>query len=258
MPVLERILIYPIKSLDGVGTKSAKLVEGGALQFDRKFALVDENGLFVSAKRFPLIHRLRAEFDLEACTVTLTAPHQSPCTFDLCGSLGHLEDFFSSYFGFRVRLVQNSAGGFPDDTDCPGPTIAARTTFEHLTKWFPDLCVEELIRRFRANLILGEAEAFWEDRLVGSEGEGVRFRIGEVIYEGWKPCARCAVPTRNTLTGESDARFQQIFSERRQKELPIWAEPSRFTHFYRLGVNTRAAAQEIGKTLHVGDPVALL
>jgi hypothetical protein len=45
-------------------------------------------------------------------------------------------------------------------------------------------------------------------------------------------------------------------SERRAATLPDWAERTRFDHFYRLTVNTRAPRQA-GRTVRIGDPVVL-
>lgn len=258
MPVLERILIYPIKSLDGVWRASAQLASGGALRHDREFALIDAQNRFVNGKCFPKIHRLRATFDLDAFTATLSSAPGDAARFHLLDDKARLEEYFSDYFGFRVFLARNATQGFPDDQDASGATVVTLATMRQIAQWFPHLDAEELIRRFRVNLILGEAEAFWEDRLFGADGESVRFQVGEARFEGIKPCARCVVPTRDSRTGESEARFQKMFSDKRRDALPIWAEPSRFDHFYRLSVNTYAPDSEIGKTVRLGDAVKIL
>ena len=41
---LERIMVYPIKSLDGVSVMESRLTDGGILEFDRIHAIVDEKG----------------------------------------------------------------------------------------------------------------------------------------------------------------------------------------------------------------------
>jgi hypothetical protein len=258
MPILERIFIYPIKSLDGLALSSAIVAHGGALQHDREFALVDAERRFVNAKRFPAIHHIRATFELEHAVVTLSAPRVGTQRFHLTHEQARLEEYFSDYFGFRAFLVRNAQHGFPDDQDAPGATVVAYASLQQVSQWFADLDTEEVMRRFRVNLILGEADAFWEDRLYGAMGESARFQIGSAVFEGVKPCARCVVPTRNTLSGEVYQRFQKIFSEQRRQTLPMWAEPSHFTHFYRLSVNTTAAVSEVGKVLRLGDTVKML
>jgi uncharacterized protein YcbX len=101
--------------------------------------------------------------------------------------------------------------------------------------------------------------AFWEDRLFGpTKTYAVRFRIGEVNFEGSNPCARCSVPPRSSYTGEDITGFQKLFSDLRRETLPAWATLEHFDHFYRLAVNTRVARSESGKMLRVGDPIVLV
>jgi uncharacterized protein YcbX len=109
---LERIFIYPIKSLDGLALSSATVVYGGALQHDREFALVDAEHRFVNAKRFPAIHHIRATFELEQGVVTLSAPRVGTQRFHLRHEPARLQEYFSDYFGFRVFLVHDAQRGF--------------------------------------------------------------------------------------------------------------------------------------------------
>ncbi|MGB2669257.1 MAG: hypothetical protein WAO11_00940, partial [Candidatus Acidiferrum sp.] len=100
--------------------------------------------------------------------------------------------------------------------------------------------------------------AFWEDQLFGeSDTSVVRFKIGDIAFEGSNPCARCPVPSRDSYTGAADAGFQKRFSELRRAQLPAWAPEARFDHFYRLAVNTRVPSTECGKLLRVGNLVNL-
>jgi hypothetical protein len=104
----------------------------------------------------------------------------------------------------------------------------------------------------------GHLPAFWEDQLYGEDERSVvRFRIGEVNFEGSNPCARCPVPARDPQTGADLAGFQKRFSELRHGTLPPWAPAARFDHFYRLATNTRVAPTETGKLLRLGDALTL-
>ena len=58
MPTLERITVYPVKSLDGVEVAAARLLAGGALEHDRRWQLVDMEGRVVNAKRMPIVHAI--------------------------------------------------------------------------------------------------------------------------------------------------------------------------------------------------------
>jgi uncharacterized protein YcbX len=93
--------------------------------------------------------------------------------------------------------------------------------------------------------------------LYGAPEELKPFRIGEVSFFGHNPCQRCVVPTRDADSGEAVPGFQKKFMEMRKRELPEWANPRRFNHFYRFAVNTSIPATEAGKRLRTGDPVSL-
>jgi uncharacterized protein YcbX len=116
---------------------------------------------------------------------------------------------------------------------------------------------DEASRRFRANIELDTDAPFWEDQLFSGSGNPLSFRIGSVTFHGVNPCQRCAVPSRNPETGIVLEDFQKIFAGRREATLPGWAPAARFSHYYRLSVNTRIPASEAGKSIRVGDAVAL-
>lgn len=259
MPYISAIYIYPIKALDPVSVREAKILPSGSLDFDREFALVDDQGNFLNGKRQPKIHRLRAHTYPETGLVAFqSADTEEMPVFHLEDQRPQAEEWLSKFFGLRVRLQQKSDGGFPDDTEAHGPTILGRETLKEVASWYEGLDDENLRLRFRPNLELGGALPFWEDRLFGDAGYVVRFTIGDVRVEGIKPCARCVVPTRDPFTGEQHREFQKVFVERREKSLPPFAAKSRFDHFYRLAVNTRIGKQEAGKVIKVGMRVKLI
>lgn len=258
MPYLSKILIYPIKSLDAVEVTTAQILEGGAIAHDREFALVDEQGQFVNAKRTEKIHSLRSRFDLSARTVTLRIEGQGQSSdFHLDGDRPALESWLSEYFGTPISLQQNLHMGFPDDTVASGATVVAVESLRAIASWFPGMTLEEVRQRFRANLEVEDAPAFWEDQLMGEPGQLLPFQIGKVAFLGSNPCARCIVPTRNPWIGERDRQFQKQFTAQRKATLPTWAEPSHFDHFYRLTLNTQVLPSEAGKTLYLNDLVSL-
>jgi uncharacterized protein len=266
-PVLHRIEIFPIKSLDGVTTDRVGVLPSGALEGDRQFAIVDEHGRFVNGKSTLLVHRLRAEFSPDLSTVTLwrsgAAERETFALQDFAlqdkekakRSRVSLEAWLSDYFGKAVTLQGNTVTGFPDDLIAPGPTIIGTATLETVAEWFPELDLAEMRRRFRTNLEIGGVPPFWEDRLYGKNGQSVEFQIGEMRFVGINPCQRCIVPTRGSLTGLAYEAFQKQFVQQREAELPPWAERSRFNHFYKLAVNTRAISSTQGFYLNTGDYV---
>lgn len=258
MPYLAKILLYPIKSLDGVEVEQGKILPSGALEGDRQFAIFDENGRVVNGKRYPQIHQLRSLFNISQGTISLQIPgHDCEYTFHLQEQQQVLASFLSDFFGFPVTLKQNLVVGFPDDLNASGPTIISTATLTEVASWFPGVTVDEMRRRIRANLEIAGVPEFWEDRLFSESGAGVAFKVGNVEFLGINPCHRCVVPTRDSLTGELYPNFQKIFVQRRQATLPDGVAVSRFKSFYSLSLNTQLPTTEAGKAITVGEQIAI-
>jgi uncharacterized protein YcbX len=179
------------------------------------------------------------------------------------------------YFEQAIQ-VRYTREGFPDDGLAAGPTIVSTASLSAVCEWFPGMALDEARRRFRTTLEIDTASdpqarqtkgpartsemlpAFWEDQLfAGSESSVVRFKIGDVAFEGSNPCARCPVPARDSQTGVTNDGFQKRFTDLRRAQLPPWAPEERFDHFYRLATNTRVPSTECSKLLRVGDPLIL-
>lgn len=258
-PHLAQILIFPIKSLDGVSLPAVEVLESGALRGDREFVIVDGDGNYVNGKRHAAVHRLRSTFDLKARMVALRLEGSTETVhFHLEGDRAALEAWLSEYFGFSVRLLQNLEVGFPDDTRSPGPTVISTATLSAVADWFPGLSLEAIRRRFRTNLEIGGTEPFWEDGLFGEADTTLPFQVGEVRFEGVNPCQRCVVVTRDATSGQADPGFQKVFVTNRKEHLPVWAPTSRFNHFFRLAVNTRIPPSTTPGLLRTGNTVRLL
>ena len=239
MPSLARIVVFPIKSLDGVELARGEVTPEGALAWDRRFALVDAQGKLINGKRTAAVHRLRARFDLPGGTVSLCAPGGAWHEFRLAPGQQELEEFLSRFFGQPVRLIENPQGGFPDDRNAPGPTLVSTASLEEVGRWFA-LELDQVRRRFRANLEVADTPPWWEDRLVAkSQDQAERFAIGSVVFQATGVCQRCVVPSRDPETGLPIERFAARFAQARKDHLPPWSPRSRFDHFYRLAVNTR-------------------
>lgn len=254
---LTGIRIFPIKSLPGVLLEESAFCPNGALQSDRRWALVDQDNVFVNAKRTARIHHLQAEFAPDLATVNLSTLSQPAETLAVRGDRSKLEQYLSDFFGFSIRVVEHPGGGFPDDTEAPGPTLITTATLEAVARWFPTLSVDNVRQRFRANLEFDAAEAFWEDRLYGPAGSTVKFRIRDATLAGTNPCQRCVVPTRDPATGEIYPRFTPEFARHRELSLPAWAEVSRFNHFYRLAVNSRGIDCPPHARIRLGDELVI-
>ncbi|HVU86611.1 MAG TPA: MOSC N-terminal beta barrel domain-containing protein [Pirellulales bacterium] len=256
---LSRIVIYPIKSLDGVELEAATILSNGALANDRRFCLRNARGEWINGKATAAVHLLRAKFDRQASRVHLLSERDGrQAEFALPADAEGLAAWLGEFFGEKVLVVENLRGGFPDDTDSPGPTIVSRETIGEVTRWYPGFTVDEVRCRFRANLEFAGDAPFCEDRLVADRSRVVRFSIGAVIFEGTTACARCPVPTRHPQTGVIYPRFAKLFAEHREATLPPWTITERFDHYYRLTVNTRLSPLSQGGEIHVGDQLRIL
>jgi uncharacterized protein YcbX len=256
-PRLANIRLHPIKALDPVFVREARIGPGGGLEFDRAWALYSADGQWVNGKRTAAVHLIRAAFASGVTSVTLSVPgdrRKIPTkTFAFPGETAAASQWFSNYFEQPIT-VRHSAAGFPDDTVAYGPTIVSTASLQAVCDLFDGMHLDEARQRFRTTLEIEGVPAFWEDQLFGEEERSaVRFRIGEVQFEGSNPCARCPVPPRNPRTGEIIPGFQKTFSDYRRSHIPAWTPEARFDHYYRFSTNTRVAPSEAGKLLRVGD-----
>jgi hypothetical protein len=282
-PRLIGIRLHPIKSLDAVSVGEARIGPGGGLEHDRAWALYSVDGRWVNAKRTAAMHLIRATYAPDLSSVTLAVPgdrRNIPArTFPVPGGTEDAAEWFSVYFDQQI-LVRHAREGFPDDNIANGPTIISTASLEAVAGWFPGLTLDGVRQRFRTTLEIDSADttanaassqraakaasdnghlpAFWEDQLYGEDERSVvRFRIGDVNFEGSNPCARCPVPARDPQTAADLVGFQKRFTELRRETLPPWAPVVRFDHFYRLAVNTRVAPTETGKRLRIGETLDL-
>jgi uncharacterized protein YcbX len=258
-PTVDRLTIYPIKSLDGRSVESVSIVDNGGLAGDREFALFDSEDNYVNGKREQQIHRISADYEGDhprMDAVRLSTDGSEPHRF----TVDELEDgealnWLSDHVGYPVSIARDPAGGFPDDTAASGPTIISTATIETVASWFDEICVESMRRRLRPNIELGGVPAFWEDRLFADRNHHVAFSIGDVSFRGVNPCQRCIVPSRDPDTGEEYEGFQSTFINKREETLPEWSGGDWFDHYFRLMLNTMVPQSEWGGTISIGDSV---
>ena len=278
MPTLDRITIFPVKSLDGLDVEECRVLPGGGLENDRRWQVVDMEGRVVNAKRTPLLHAIRAEWDLSERLVTLAidpaalAARAIPGIHRLASLAGDTFpivpgpdgpcDWLSQVVGEGVLLLERADGGFPDDRDAPGPTLVSTATLVEVARWF-GFDLDEARRRFRANLEIGGCDPFWEDALASPARpelvppleelsaatladpyadlpppEPRGFAIGGVAFKATNVCRRCVVPSRDSRTGLVTERFRDAFEARRRRGLPAGVDAADWGQFYRLAVNT--------------------
>jgi len=258
MPTVDALVTHPVKSLDPMLVDEADLV-GGRLQYDREYALQDDDRELVNATGEPALHRVRSSYDPETRTLDLRRNDEAAdaaVSFSLDSERGDANAWFSEFLDYPVALVRDSGGGFMDRSYAKGPSLISTGTLETIGEWF-DLDPVDVRRRFRANVVV-DAEPFWEDRLWTGGDEVVAFRIGDVEFEGVGCCARCVVPSRDPDTGEALGGFQQRFVERREATMPAWADADALEHYYQVMALSRVHESADGGTVAVGDAVEVV
>lgn len=253
---LSKIIVYPIKALPGVEVDSVNITSGGTLENDRRWAIVDEKDCLINGKNNKQVFLLRPSFNLPMNEVSFSHQAGQKVTFKLSDSDG-LSHYLSSQLNRPVRLKEDAQQGFPDDVDASGPTVVSQASLEEVSTWYPGLSLEDIRARFRINLELSPAPAFWEDQLFRHNELAKTVRMGSVAIQGSNPCARCSVPVRHQATGESYNGFYDTFIQMREQSRPSWTDVHSFDHWYRLSANTRISKSETGKALNKGDVVCL-
>lgn len=220
---LQKIVIYPVKSLGGIGLTQARVGDRG-LQYDRRYMLVDSNGLFITQRKFPQLsqikmmqhaggfiatyrnnnrdNKIEIPFEPEyhgfieatvwddVFVVSLTDPVYS--------------EFFSDFLKMDVRLVY-----MPDSTSrfyntpkivnhgitsladaYPLLLIGTASLDDLNSKLDTPVCMD----RFRPNLIVSTQVPFEEDNFG-------QFRIAGQHFISVKQCSRCIMTTVDTSTG---------------------------------------------------------
>jgi uncharacterized protein YcbX len=109
---LSKIQIFPIKSLDPIALSKVEITAGGALKGDREFAMFDQKGNYINAKRNPKIHLIRASYDLSDRIVNLQIQDQNQVfTFHLDRDRTALTNWFSEFFGQNKSLKEKHLFG---------------------------------------------------------------------------------------------------------------------------------------------------
>src|SRR5258708_3942991 len=154
-PCLANIRLHPIKSLDPVHVKEARIGPGGGLELDRAWALYSADGQWVNGKRTAAIHLIRAPNPPGVNSVTLSVPGDSrkipTKTFAFPGDTAAASQWFSDFFEQPIT-VRYSPEGFPDDAIANGPTIVSTASLQAFSDLFSGLDFDEARQRFRTTL----------------------------------------------------------------------------------------------------------
>ncbi|QDX41104.1 MOSC domain-containing protein [Salarchaeum sp. JOR-1] len=254
MARVARLTRYPVKALSGADVETVRVTEGGTLAGDREYRLVDADGDPVNGKRTPRVHDLDTAYDSDSGTLAVETSSGETATLPLRDRPSEAAAWLGGFFDCDLTVERDTELGFVDRRSA-GPSVISTATLEAVADWFDDLTVQSVRRRMRANVEVAGVPAFWEDRFVGPDAPA--FRAGDVRFEGVQPCGRCVVPERDPDTGERDPGFRERFVERREATLPDWVDREAFDHYYALMLIADVPEDARGRTLAVGDGVAV-
>lgn len=223
---LSEIWIYPVKSLGGIALKEAKVTVRG-LENDRRWLLVDENGLFLTQREHPELALFQPEMDSEFLKITHKGTQSETLKVSVTTDYSKLKSkvkvqiwedeveayevsdnanaWFSERLGFVAKLVympeENHRKVDPDYAVSADNETAFSDGFPFLL--IGQSSLDDLnsrleipvpIRRFRPNFVFTGGEAYEEEKWK-------EFTIASLDFYGVKPCGRCVMTTINPELG---------------------------------------------------------
>lgn len=245
--ILDEIWIYPVKSLGGIKVDSARVL-GKGLEFDRRWMLVDDTGVFISQRSEPRLALFRLSRNgrrfiitprhqgFEGVSPAVLDPDTTPSGPALKAIIWGDEvsvveedpgtsEWFSHILGLRCRLVR-----FPEtNVRNVDPFYARNKEMVSLADAYPFLIIGQSsldtlnsrlalpvpMDRFRPNFVFKGGEPFEED----SWNE---FRLGRNRFAAVKPCARCVLTTVDQETGKTGAEPLYTLSTFRRRENKVF------------------------------------
>lgn len=242
--------IYPVKSMEGNYVEAARMEPWG-LAGDRRWALVNGNGVNVTARRVNGLLGLRAELSGEAgiriidrsgSSIEVDAPRGgATISVDFDGLdratpvASAADTWLSERAGTEVRLVWQEDptarpiaaddGGLPGDAvslaDAAPLLLVTQSSMQQLNEWVAvnaeDGSVPAAldIVRFRPNVIVDGDVPFNEDNWA-------RLRIGDIEFRRTKICDRCSMPTIDPMTLKRGKEPTRTLAKHRMWDHNTW------------------------------------
>lgn len=263
MFTLTGIRIYPIKSLAGIHRSKASILKKG-LEYDRRWMLVDEDGVCMTQREYTKMALFAVEetsegfvISFQGDSITLSFNYDSPSdpvnvqVWDDRVVTNEVSQAFSVWFSQRLdvscRLV-----AFPESNVRQIDTrFASSGENVSLADAFPLLIIGEAsladlnsrlrepltMNRFRPNLIFSGGDPFEED--LWDE-----FSVGDNAFRGVKRCARCVLTTIDPVTAKKGPEPLKTLATYRKEHNKI---------FFGQNVMT----QTLGY-IRVGDPIHIV
>jgi uncharacterized protein YcbX len=276
---ISEINIYPVKSLKGIGLGEARVTKRG-FESDRRWMITDDAGKFFTQRELP-----------KMATISIAIEHKSlrfsaPGTGDLnvtarpgTGESGQVQvwtslcaaefygepvsGWFSDVLGTKCRLAY-----MPEETKRGiNPLFNTGEDIVSFADGYPFMALGEgsladlnsrldaplPMDRFRPNLVIGGSESYAEDRWK-------RVRIGDTIFRGTKPCARCSITTvdqaSGLFAGKEPLRTLAGYRMAKQVMPEAYAAMGMGANDVLFGQNL--VPENAGKMVRIGDEVEVI
>lgn len=272
MPLsLQAITRFPVKSCRGEALQTA-LVEPWGLAGDRRWMIVDDAGLVITARKYPQLVLVNAYLRQDG-SVELSHPDLAPLhvgvpgpgrlvsvtvwssTLDAAASGEQAHCWFSKVIGTSTRLV------YLDDPmrRRPNPAFATSADRVSFADAYPLLLTTTAsldalngligagpraqegplsMTRFRPNVVVDGASPWAEDGWR-------RLRIGDAVFRAVKGCDRCALTLVDPDSAQTGKEPIATLSRHRRWNGKTW-----------FGMNL--VPDSPGTSIHVGDEVEIL
>jgi len=221
-PVLKvtAINIYPVKGLPAISLNTSEVLAAG-LEFDRRWMLVDEKGIFISQRNTALLSQFTIAQNKLGFIIGYPSLNQNlQIPFFSSGNpipvkvwedeiiASHFSDNADNWFsqileincrlvcmlGNVVRPIEANYNSGNDQVSFADGFPILMIGEESLNELNQKLESPILMDRFRPNIVFAGGIAFYEDEIAA-------FSVGSNQFVAVKPCARCQVTTINQQNG---------------------------------------------------------
>jgi len=267
MKTVSKIIIYPIKSLNGISVQKAKLTSTGFYN-DRKFMLVDirENKM-ITLREYPNLYQIKLSFIEDDIIQLENEKHkQAPLFIKLNETESNTktwivnvwddlvevqswniqaDKWFSEAIGIKCQLVKMAPGFFRQVdlryanlgkgvlfSDGFPYLICTETSLETLNH---DLKNKVTVFNFRPNILL-------KGSLPNEEFNWDYIKVNGYTFNSFKPCARCQVISIDPEKQKLNNEILPLMAKKYQKDKKIV-----------FGLNACLETNEVNGEIKVGD-----
>ena len=213
MIAVKQLLIYPIKSMQGIALMHAKSIDGG-FEYDRILMISEPDGTFITARQYPDLLKLKTAIIDNQIQVSLPINESIMINLDEFSLSNEATEVWGNHFTSHIapiKVNQFFSQFLQKDVQLrwigkqlnrrtkryPNVPVSFADGYPYLLlnlasfNYLEQRCPEKLdIQQFRGNIIIEGALPFAEDGWKS-------IKIGNVIFDIIKPCTRCVLTTFN-------------------------------------------------------------